>query len=263
MAQNGILEALLRPPVELYSAVTAGLAAAVLFTAPWVFMMTPELGIVAGSGLLAFALWRVREAWQVLRYQLGLTRYRITRVAPHRLPRLRDRIYLGQGFAWTQQHTQRRIDATRPAAQPYIRPSLFVQCLRALLQGLRQTPLAPLTRWLLSSRFWWNPLGDQPDLGGTPVLHGVEPTEIPIGLSQRHRNGHLLVLGTTRVGKTRLLELLVTQDIRDGKVVIVIDPKGDADLMLRVYAEAARQAGSIVESERLLHAAAATLRDRR
>ena len=240
MAQNGILEALLRPPIELYSVVTAGLAAAVLFAAPWVFMMTPELGIVAGSGLLAFALWRVREAWQVLRYQLGLTRYRITRVAPHRLPRLRDRIYLGQGFAWTQQHTQRRIDATRPAAQPYIRPSLFVQCLRALLQSLRQTPLALLTSWLLSSRFWWNPLGDQPDLGGTPVLHGVEPTEIPVGLSQRHRNGHLLVLGTTRVGKTRLLELLVTQDIRDGKVVIVIDPKGDADLMLRVYAEAAR-----------------------
>ena len=240
MAQNGILEALLRPPVELYSAVTAGLAAAVLFTAPWVFMMTRELGIVAGSGLLAFSLWRIREAWQVLRYQLGLTRYRITRIAPHRLPRLSDRIYLGQGFAWTQQHTQRRIDATRPAAQPYIRPSLFVQCLRVVLQALRQTPLAPLTRWLLSSRFWWNPLGDQPDLGGTPVLHGVEPTEIPVGLSQRHRNGHLLVLGTTRVGKTRLLELLVTQDIRDGKVVIVIDPKGDADLMLRVYAEAAR-----------------------
>ncbi|MEQ8701707.1 MAG: DUF2958 domain-containing protein, partial [Bauldia litoralis] len=36
-----------------------------------------------------------------------------------------------------------------------------------------------------------------------------------------------------------------------------------ATFPLSVYAEAARQAGSIVESERLLHAAAAALRDRR
>lgn len=37
----------------------------------------------------------------------------------------------------------------------------------------------------------------------------------------------------------------------------------DATFPLSVYTEAARQAASIVESERLLHAAAATLRDRR
>tara|TARA_R110002051_G_scaffold293162_1_gene358144 strand:+ start:11651 stop:11902 length:252 start_codon:yes stop_codon:yes gene_type:complete len=36
-----------------------------------------------------------------------------------------------------------------------------------------------------------------------------------------------------------------------------------ATLPISVYAEAARQAGSIVESERLLHVAEATLRDRR
>ena len=45
-------------------------------------------------------------------------------------------------------------------------------------------------------------------------------------------SGHSLVLGTTRVGKTRLAELFVTQDIRrrnaagEHEVVIVIDPKG-------------------------------------
>ena len=42
------------------------------------------------------------------------------------------------------------------------------------------------------------------------------------------------------VGKTRLAELLITQDIRRGDVVIVFDPKGDADLLRRVYAEAKR-----------------------
>ena len=240
MRQRGVIEALLRPPIELYSAATALLAAAVLFVSPWVFMMPAALGLVAGLAALGFALRRAADAWYVLRYQLGLTRYKLTRVAPHRLPRLRDRIYLGHGFAWTQQHTQRRIDATRPAAQAYVMPSPAVRAATTLLRTLRGTPLAFVAAFFLSSRYWWNPLGEQPDLGGTPVLHGVEPKEVPVGLAQRNRNGHLLVLGTTRVGKTRLLELLVTQDIRDGKVVIVIDPKGDADLMQRVYAEAAR-----------------------
>jgi hypothetical protein len=46
------------------------------------------------------------------------------------------------------------------------------------------------------------------------------------------RVGHTLVLGTTRVGKTRLAELLITQDIRRGDVVIAFDPKGDADLLI-------------------------------
>ena len=52
--------------------------------------------------------------------------------------------------------------------------------------------------------------------------------------------GHTVVYGTTRVGKTRLAELLITQDIRRGDTTIVFDPKGDADLLKRVWAEAHR-----------------------
>lgn len=60
------------------------------------------------------------------------------------------------------------------------------------------------------------------------------------------RVGHMLVMGTTRVGKTRLAELMITQDIRrrnasgEFEVVIVFDPKGDADLLRRMYAESHR-----------------------
>ena len=50
------------------------------------------------------------------------------------------------------------------------------------------------------------------------------------------------MLGTTRVGKTRLAEILINQDIMRGDTVITFDPKGDADLMLAMYA-AARKAG--------------------
>ena len=64
-----------------------------------------------------------------------------------------------------------------------------------------------------------------------------------------------MVLGTTRVGKTRLAELFITQDFRrirpakakapaqqnlDREVVIVFDPKGDADLLKRMYIECKR-----------------------
>lgn len=87
-----------------------------------------------------------------------------------------------------------------------------------------------------SSRF--NPVRSLPPVGGNPVLHGIEPNETDIWMNLGERVGHTLVLGTTRVGKTRLLELLVTQDIRRGDTVIVFDPKGDADLLRRIVFEA-------------------------
>src|SRR3546814_21080001 len=72
------------------------------------------------------------------------------------------------------------------------------------------------------------------------------PEEVDVSLPLGERVGHSLVLGTTRVGKTRLAELFVTQDIRrknaagEHEVVIVIDPKGDADLLKRMRSEERR-----------------------
>ncbi len=83
-------------------------------------------------------------------------------------------------------------------------------------------------------------------VGGDPAIHGVEPAESDIWMEIGDRVGHTLVLGTTPVGKPRLAKLLITQDIRRGEVVIVFDPKGDLDLLRRVYAEAKR-AGRVGE----------------
>jgi conjugative coupling factor TraD (SXT/TOL subfamily) len=82
-------------------------------------------------------------------------------------------------------------------------------------------------------------------VGGLPRLHGIEPDEVEVTLPLAERVGHTLVLGTTRVGKTRLAELLITQDIRrkiagQHEICIVFDPKGDADLLRRMYLEAKR-----------------------
>src|SRR3989304_7806011 len=58
------------------------------------------------------------------------------------------------------------------------------------------------------------------------------------------RAGQFGCFGTTRIGKTRLLAHLITQDIKGGRNVIVIDPKGDQDLFSMVVQSA-------VESGRL------------
>ena len=234
------MEALLRPPVELYSAATAGACSAIAFTAPWTLMLSSGAGYAAGTLGLAFGAARARKAMRVLRYQRGLKRYKLTYLAPHKIPVSNKYLYLGQGFRWTQLHTQRKVDAMRYKAKPYVDPSPWIARARRFERWAQKKPIARAVAEVTSRPAWWNPLAPQPDLGGTPILHGVEPDEVQVLLGQRHRNGHTIILGTTRVGKTRLMEILVTQDIHSGKVVIVIDPKGDADLMMRVYAEAAR-----------------------
>lgn len=58
--------------------------------------------------------------------------------------------------------------------------------------------------------------------------------EQPLLLPDRMLGQHVLVLGTTGTGKSRLLELLAVQAIGRGDAVIVIDPKGDDGLLDRL-----------------------------
>lgn len=53
---------------------------------------------------------------------------------------------------------------------------------------------------------------------------------------------HLLLLGTTGTGKTRMLELLIRQAIRRGEPVAIVDPKGD-ERLLEVARAAAHRSG--------------------
>lgn len=248
MKNHAVLEGLLRPPIELYSAGVAGGVAVVAAAAPWALMMPPVLGWGAAAIAGGFAWVRTRQALEVMHYQHGMKFYKVTRVAPSKLPVSQELLYLGQGFEWTQQHTQRKRDAIQVDAKPFVRPGRLEQSLRrrgaAWQEAAGQPEAKPVVRALgalAGVDSWLNPFRAYPDLGGSPILHGVgAPQEVPVALRQSARTGHMIVMGTTRVGKTRLLEMLATQDIHAGKVTIVIDPKGDADLMLRMYAEAKR-----------------------
>ncbi|MFP3670436.1 DUF87 domain-containing protein, partial [Priestia sp. SIMBA_032] len=75
---------------------------------------------------------------------------------------------------------------------------------------------------------------------GVPWIHGIEPDDYAIGIPFDALEGHTLIAGTTRAGKTRLYELIVTQLIYQKKTVFIIDPKGDKDLEKRCRAECER-----------------------
>ena len=80
-----------------------------------------------------------------------------------------------------------------------------------------------------------NPFKPDPPVGGSPYLHGLGNKDALIYIPQDVRVGHTFVVGTTRVGKTRLASILINQDIRNGDAVIVVDPKGDLELVRDMY----------------------------
>ncbi|MCP4473621.1 MAG: conjugative transfer system coupling protein TraD [Gammaproteobacteria bacterium] len=194
------LDCLLRPPLEWWTTLTASSVA--------IFMamkgsdglsLTSPFADGLAIGLMLLASWRFRQGWQLIRYQKRLKQLPAYRLASASLPTDADKLFLGKGFAWQPKHTQRWY-----SLQPF---------------------LANLTATTNQE--------------GCAAIHGMESHEQLIYLPQAHRFGHTLILGTTRVGKTRLLELLISGDIqRCHSPVIVIDPKGDIDLLRRMVYEA-------------------------
>ncbi len=234
------MEALLRPPVELWSTCTAFAAGTLAWLAPGALMMPSGIAVTTGMTFFGFGLWRGRQAWRVLRYQRHMRRLPLYQLRAEQIPVSHHKLFLGRGFRWTQQHTQRLRDTLKPDVQRYVQPGALYQWARQKEVAWETIPLLTVLARGLRSRSRWNPLAPLPAVGGKPALHAVEPHEQSVWMDLGERVGHTLVLGTTRVGKTRLAELLITQDIRRGDVVIVFDPKGDADLLRRIYAEAMR-----------------------
>ncbi|WP_227160301.1 type IV conjugative transfer system coupling protein TraD [Enterobacter cloacae] len=238
MSNRYVVEALLRPAVELNTAVISGCACYICLTAPWAVALVPEVSYVTAAGFGLFALYRFKQGIAILRYRRNIRRLARYVVTSDKVTVSHHRLFLGKGFLWEQKHTQRLLDTLRPEVAKYIHPPLWYQLARRFEQ--QHEHRFPVLCKLLSCNSRLNPVRPLPPVGGHPALHGIEPNEINVSMSLQDRVGHMLVLGTTRVGKTRLAELLITQDIRRGNVTIVFDPKGDADLLRRMYAEAHR-----------------------
>ena len=216
------LQALLRQPVELWSAGLALLIVVFLVVTRPDSILPPVIHSSAIVSLILLSSYRLAQGIFILSYRYGLV---------HSPPYLMDfgRIYhklgylfLGNGFEWTHRHAQRLADTERPETRKYVkhRDKLIPNLITKLSKQEQSTPMNPPS--------------------GLHQVHGVELFKKKVWMNLADRVGHTLVLGTTRVGKTRLAELLIAQDIQRGETVLVFDPKGDIELLHRVYVEAER-----------------------
>ncbi|OLU25502.1 conjugative coupling factor TraD, PFGI-1 class [Pseudomonas sp. PA15(2017)] len=280
MARQHVIEALLRPAVELYTTTICLASAALCLWAPWMIALNPSIGAGMAAAFLLLAWHRGVDAWTVLTYQRNIRRLPRYEMSSADVPVSPSNLFLGKGFLWEQKHTQRLYSSLKPEVAKYVKPSKLYRSARRLekrldREGQKLLP-SPLARAVQRGLKWdsaFNPVRPLPPVGGSPILHGIEPNEEEAWLPLGERVGHTLVTGTTRVGKTRLAQLLVTQDIRrfkrrarqiatslwtrlwklltfwiadrdqeekDYEVVVVFDPKGDDEMLRSMYAEAKR-----------------------
>ena len=213
------LEALLRPPLEWFSSVSSWVAAYLWLYFPDYFLLPQATLKLLAVVFFLFGCYRFTQGYRIYRYQKNLNRMPTYEMRADELPKSNKKLFLGKGFLWTAQHTQRLRDLD-------------------LSYNLHFKYFSRSTSWLKQI----TKLIKKPDVGGEPCVHGVSDREEEVAIDLTERASHLLVLGLPGVGKTRFAELLISQDIHRGDVVIVLDPKGDADL-LRSMAMEAKRAG--------------------
>lgn len=244
---EGTVEALLRPVVEFNVVLASLFAAVMIFFQPSVFMLTETVSYGVALGFCCFAYFRYRGGLRIYRYQRNLKRLPSFVLKSSDVPVSRSKIWMGRGFDWTALHTQRLSDLRKPEGREYAQMGSMYDFIRGLERKHEDSDA--VTKFLkpFSSQSLLNPWSPLPLVGGEKVIHAVDLDEAEAEVDLDTRSGHTLVQGTTRVGKSRLLEVLVTQAIHRKNsldeyegAVAVIDPKGDAELMARVYTEAKR-----------------------
>ncbi len=157
-----------------------------------------RFGVLTSLLCTGFAAYRCAQAW---RRSQDNTRIRLTEKQFIEIPELlkiakrafsQEAVWLGSGFHWTD------IEAGRMHA--LIGRGVAAQMGKEILHK--------------DGAYW---------------LHGLAKEEDAYA-DLSNLVGHTLIVGTTRVGKTRLLDLLIAQAICRGEPVIIIDPKGDHGL---------------------------------
>jgi conjugative coupling factor TraD (TOL family) len=237
--KNYPLESLLRSPVEWWSSLVYFVAGMFILVFSSHLLLTLSISQDIAMGLFIIAAWRFFQGLKVFRYQRNLKRLPFYALSSDELPISNKKLFLGKGFKWQAKHTQRLRDLKQSGREKFLKPGKAYQWARAFESKHEHSPKLKKIINLLGSTSAFNPLRPLPLVGGDSAVHGIEPNEQNIFLNLSERVGHTMILGTTRVGKTRLLELMIASDIRrNDSAVIVFDPKGDLDLLKRICHEA-------------------------
>ncbi|TNR20578.1 conjugative coupling factor TraD, PFGI-1 class, partial [Escherichia coli] len=191
MSNRYVIEALLRPAVELNTAVVAATAAGVCVTAHWAVALAPSVSYATAAGFGVLAAVRFRQGMKVIRYRRNLRRLPRYVMSTRQIPVSRQRLFLGRGFRWTQKHTQRLQDTLRPEVARYLQPGWLYRMARQL--ELKTEHTVPRLCALLRKDSPLNPVRPLPPVGGNPALHGIEPDEQDVTLALGERVGHTIV----------------------------------------------------------------------
>jgi len=200
-------ENLFRPAYEAKAAIVWS-AAALVMVALALTSKVPSSAIWYMGGMsLAFAIWRWRQTIDLWSFKISLAGkpflFMKASVLSLLMRKEPTKAWLGFGFEWTPLHTQRVLEIRKRAVKTIMPP-----------------------KWYLD----FSKIKPMSEVKGAPWIHGVEPNEHHIYVPLEAFEGHVLCIGTTGSGKTRLLETVVSQAIGRNETVIIIDPKGDKEL---------------------------------
>ncbi len=235
------VEVLLRPIVEFWPTVAACAIAIFTLQAPEQLLMTPSIAVITASILGVIAFVRGRQAIYVFRYQRNIKRNPRYQLSAKKIPVSKKALFLGRGFRWTQKHTERLYAARDKNAEKYTQPNGLKRFIREKELEWENTALLQYLGKLTAIDSPLNPVRPPPKTGGEAALHGVGiESEQDVYMPLSDRPGHTAVIAKTRHGKTRLAEVLITQDIhrKENNCVIAFDPKNDPDFFKRIYIEA-------------------------
>ncbi|ERT10486.1 hypothetical protein O185_24560 [Photorhabdus temperata J3] len=105
MSDRYVIEARLRPAVELNTAVVSAVAAGVCIAAPWAVALSPSVSYVMAAGFGMLSGLRFRQGLRILHYRRNIRRLPRYVMASHQVPVSHQRLFLGKGFLWQQKHT--------------------------------------------------------------------------------------------------------------------------------------------------------------
>ena len=132
MSMQRPLEGLLRPPLEWYSALVSLVSAGLLYMDTDNFLLPAQMAYVGAIGFGIFSLVRFKQGFRIWRYQRNLKRMPTYSMNSQQLPVSQKRLFLGKGFLWTPQHTQRLRDLDLDYNLKFRYPSKFYHLARRL-----------------------------------------------------------------------------------------------------------------------------------
>lgn len=238
MATKYAFENLLRQPYEYMVGAVSGSMAVFCFLHHNIVGFSVNTGVLTASLFGLHSIVRILQGRRITKFKKSLSKQRPFAMSTAEVPVSKEYFYNGRGFKWDLIHRQRLALLSMEENRSYIQDTKLQGYVRqkakenenglcALLQTAKFLPFKPL-----------------PPILGKPWLHGVGFDSSKDIYTREKDKLHEIWFGRTQVGKTRKASINLTQDIRNGYGVGLVEPKGDLEVAQDMYL-AAKEAGRL------------------